>query len=684
MSVPCNLTLHQYPAAINHGPQFMATEDTDLLTGDWRSVKSTGSVMRAEHDWQLTRHEPRRRRRRVEIAVAWLGLLLLTGGLIWASTWLQPPKTSTLILLGATYDDNLAVPLNTYGWQGLLDLANVARQRGQFSLWGSGLLELQQDPLVLNCDTPWEDALEDVAQSTVILYLALHGAADVDGSYLLLQDTHPEERRQRLRLTTVLDHLATLPATKRKLLVLDATQMRANWQFGVLNNDFVRQLESLEPRILEIPNLIVMSSTAADQCSWTSDEWQRSIFAHYLIEGCRGGATDQDGNGRIDAWELFGFIRGQVQQWAQANRDALQTPILLPAGDEGRRRAAQIDVAIYDEKYSPPDPLTTSVFTPPNELVTAWQAHQQLAAAVPSPAVYTPQLWRQYQDRLLRYEQLIRSGDLHGAAKQDKNLRELRIQIEAVRTAQLGSIGNSLAMPIAAGLAQLPSLEEADQDATVQALQRLVNQLWNAKPQELSQRWTAIQSSNDTGIDNPLLLRLRLSGLLLERAAVDPVKNLDKACGLLRAMHDPTRPRAAEIHYLLMLDRDLPAPLTTADLAEVVTLALNVRVQAERAVLGVQPGAHPYSEQVYPWIANVIDEADVARRQGEDLLFGGPGNWAHATEQFRRAEKLYETALNAAGQVQTALAVRDEVYAQLPYYSHWCAAGDGRSERCAG
>lgn len=651
----------------------MAIEESNLLTGDWRSAPPTSSAGRVEPDWHQTLHKPRRRLRRVQFVAAWLGLLALTSGLIWASTWLQPPKSSSLVLIGATYDDNLAVPLNTYGWQGLDDLAGVARGRDEFSFWGSRLLELQQEPLLLSNDSVWHDTLLDVRQSTVILFLALHGAADGNGAYLLPQDAQPGDRSERLRLAAVLDRLAALPSEKHKVLILDATQMAANWQFGVLHNDFVRQLEAMSPRIEQIPNLIVLSSTAADQRSWTSDEWQRSIFAHYLIEGCRGGAKDPDQNGRIDAWEWFCFIRDGVQQWAQVNRDALQTPILLPAGELGRQRAERVDVATYESEYQPPDPHATVVFSPPAELAAAWNVHREMATEIPSPAVYTPALWRQYQDRLLRYEQLIRSGDQHGAAKQDKHLRELRLQIEAARPIQLASIGNSLAMPIAAGMGQMPTADESEQDPTQQALQRIVNQLWNAKPQELAKRWAAIQTSNDTGLSDPVLLRLRVSGLLIARAAVDPAKNLDKACSLLQAVHDPTHPRPAEAHYLLMTERDLPAPITTESLADVVSLALTVRCQAERATLGIQPAVHPYSEQVYPWIASTIEQADVARRAGEDLLFGSSASWSQAQAHLQQAQELYDRALQAAAQVQAALAVRDEVLAQLPYYSKWCA-----------
>src|SRR5256885_5892775 len=49
-----------------------------------------------------------------------------------------------------------------------------------------------------------------------------------------------------------------------------------------------------EPEIAKVPNLLVLCASDEDQRSWVSDEWQRSVFGYYLVEGLRGGADDKD------------------------------------------------------------------------------------------------------------------------------------------------------------------------------------------------------------------------------------------------------------------------------------------------------------------------------------------------------------------------------------------------------
>ena len=77
--------------------------------------------------------------------------------------------------------------------------------------------------------------LDKAPEQTVVLFLALHGGTDGEGAYFLPQDaTVDPNPDNRLRLTAVLSRLAALPADKKKVLILDATQMQANWALGML------------------------------------------------------------------------------------------------------------------------------------------------------------------------------------------------------------------------------------------------------------------------------------------------------------------------------------------------------------------------------------------------------------------------------------------------------------------
>src|SRR5205085_2469149 len=115
-----------------------------------------------------------------------------------------------------------------------------------------------------------------------------------------------------------------------KVLILDPTQVPVNWRAGMLHNDFVRALLKLEPEIQQVPNLVVICSTDVDERSWVSEEWQQSIFGHYLAAGLRGAAVQNKGNNRLTVGDLFGYVHDRVEKWSQTNRNRKQTPMILP------------------------------------------------------------------------------------------------------------------------------------------------------------------------------------------------------------------------------------------------------------------------------------------------------------------------------------------------------------------
>jgi hypothetical protein len=632
-----------------------------------RSNEATGMAnpSGAKRDW---RREPRRgplRLRRLQIGVAWLSLLVLTALLVWASTWLSPPRPARLVLLGAGYQDNLAVPHNVYGWQSLADLAQLTQSAGVFSFWGTHLLSLPHGPLEVWSGTPWDKGLEDVSERTVALFFTLHGAADDQGAFLLTADADGAgQAKHRLRLVQVLERLAKLPPHKHKVLLLDATQMTANWRLGLLTNDFAGQLKRLEPQIAAVPNLVVLCASDAGQRSWVCDEWRRTIFAHYVIEGLKGAAADLENDGRIDAWELHRYVQASVRGWVQANRAAVQTPLLLPSGEEGRRRASHIDLAVVRRNYQPPSPHGVPAFEIPDDLARAWDRHHRLADHTPPPSAYSPQTWRLYQDTLLRYEQLLQAGDRDWAARLQGQLNELATRIEHARTLELSSLSNTLAMPAAAGY-RCTVAEDA--------IQRTASDLWNAAPQEAPEKWLEAQARLASDDLERQLLRLRLCDWLLERAAEDPDTHLEAVVRLLQTINDPLRPRPAEAHYAVMLQRDKPAGNGSSEYTELLRLALSTRRLAEQAALAIHAEGHPYSEFLWDTLAPPMQEADADRRVGEDLLLASPQEWPQARRSLEAARAAYLAALDTGRQIQSALQARDYVLSMLPYYSQ-CVA----------
>jgi von Willebrand factor type A domain len=592
---------------------------------------------------------PGSRRARVRRAAALILFFTLSALFFWLVLWLLRPVPVSLVLFGAGYETDLAVPHNVYGRQTLRDLAGLAHADP------SRFLRFDhQEPAALMPGSHWDDDLGRGRPTTVMLVLALHGGADSQGAYLLPEGAGTgEPEADRLRVTAVLERLKRLPEGTNKVLVLDATQVPAAVTLGMLHNDFARALDGLDADIAAVPNLIVLSASDVDQRSWACEEWRQTVFGHYLIDGLRGGA-DADGNGRISAWELYQHLRDRVSAWAGANRAAAQSPVLLPHGAAGEGRARAITLALTSDRPVPPAE-EAAAFAPPAELRAAWDRHHHRLAEIPPPAAYAPHLWRTYQDMLLRYEQLVRAGDDAGATAMATRLAEQDGKIDAARAAvALAASGTaSLTMPAAEGRV----VHDPDRDT-----RRRFDDFWAAPEEEWPKRWA----------DWPADARGTFLDLLLQRAAESPGRNLDRAARLAR-LADGSGPRPAEAHFLIMLARHLPGPPAPGR-DELLALALRVRSQAERAALSVAPDAYPYAEQVFFWTEPAIRRADGRRQEGQDLLFATePADLGRAAALLRQAEADYTGAARDADALRHALATRDRVLAALPYHAAWQA-----------
>src|SRR5262249_3333552 len=92
-----------------------------------RAAVDAGTPAGSKSPWQtqgeIVQPLSPRSRRGMWIVVAFLCLFVLCGVLIWVALWLRPGKDTALVLIGAGYEDNLALPHNAYGQQGLVELA---------------------------------------------------------------------------------------------------------------------------------------------------------------------------------------------------------------------------------------------------------------------------------------------------------------------------------------------------------------------------------------------------------------------------------------------------------------------------------------------------------------------------------------------------------------------------------
>jgi hypothetical protein len=707
MSMPADPSRRQPPAWRTQGAGAKADRKASAEPA-WRKDKSAAA--------------PKRRlSRRTQLGIA-AGLFVVAVAGVAALIWMIiPPPPACLVVVGAGYEDNLSLPHNVYGWQGARDLATWSEQTAGGGSWlarltHSGYIRLQHGPARLAKEEDWApERWMNCREKTLIILVALHGGADkAEGAYLFLDDP---EGRKHFKLADLIASLAPVTKTKNVVLILDATQVPAHWPAGMLHNDFARELDALEPSIKKQGRLVVLSASMPDQRSWVSEEWRRSMFTHYLLQGLRGEAAEDSGGTAITVGGLYSYLKKKVERWAQDNRAAQQTPVLLPQG-------GGVAMGLVLRTVDRAAPQATSPEEPPGDnsagaealLAQVWGAHEKLRQTSPSPAVYTPHLWRLYEATLLRYEQLVRAGDQEHAQKLKDKLDELAgkpkeppggagDQANAEKPKGTpeepggkpeeppGLIEKEARLELSCGLRALPWRDLLGKGAG--GGEGLLERLRRAKPAEQKDIWRA-EKEKAGSVDAVTALRLKLARQLLDevdRQGAEP-QDVMRAHDLLLVLDDGGNDRPVEAHLLALLGRDLqerrdagqkPTPadalrlgLATCRLAEETALsAAPLTFKEEDKEEDKKKAAAPvpaYSEFVYPWIAATVRDADDARRRGENLLLAtDEDSWKESRKEFEAARTAYRAAQEQAEGVRKALAVYHEARAWLPSYAHYVA-----------
>jgi hypothetical protein len=357
------------------------------------------------------------------------------GVVVWLIWMLNSTRPAGVVLLGADYAKNLAVPHNALGYRGLKGIEDLSRAPTRWTLFKPARLELIRDPggrNVLETADDWAGRIaalkKGFGEPTLILVLALHGGSDSGGAYLMPnQFKRPEDR---LDMRAVIASMKELPPEKAKVLVVEGSQVESDWRLGMLHNDFARRLKELEPEIRAVPNLWVLSGCDEDQRCWASEGLGRTIFHYYITEALRGGSAAGT-DGRLSLEELYRYVRENVRGWAWTARGAVQEPILIPdlaagarSGADGPARRDPASVHLATVEAAP-----SAEASPPLErdaLTDAWLGFRRLDAMVPHPSAYSPLRWRAYGATLVRYEQLLLAGSAEAAQPVGEQLSQLK------------------------------------------------------------------------------------------------------------------------------------------------------------------------------------------------------------------------------------------------------------------
>ena len=581
------------------------------------------------------------------------GALACVAGFVWLVRYFMPSDQPCLVAISAdpTADaDRLDVPIDLYGWQTALEFQKHGQQRAdQSTFWlgkapappsadGGGPLRLPETEAGLG---DWADRLKYF--DPLVIYVGLHGGTDSSGRPFLFTGSG-----HRLPLEALLTTLAAEPLRdKRKVLILDCGRLQPDPVYGQIHDDFAARLKGLDQAVWDCPKLVVLCGAAEGQRGWESEELRTTAFGDAVLRGLRGD-IDTGATNIITARALFESAQLKTREWAQRNRPAAQEPFLLPDGDRGTARAAEIELG--RKPNLPPDSTDAAPLV--QALRDRWADHDRLWGQTPSPAAYAPLMWRRYRELLLRYEQAIRIGNTDVAAKLAPELTDAPREIAEATVGNLASTRGSVALWAAANNGGVVSPDAES------------NILPPEDGKQMAYAARALQLFGDESVGLP--------------------DRLKSAAEQLRRFDPPAR-RPAEAHLPVMIEDFYTKVLgqTPADVPAAWTEAVRVRQAAERAAAGLPVPASAeagragrpavYPERVWAMTRPFVLAGDTDRRKAEDALFASDRHHTEVDARLKGALKSYTDAATVAQAARAAFDVRDTVLADLPFLTRWYA-----------
>jgi hypothetical protein len=568
-----------------------------------------------------------------------------------------------------------------------------------------------------------EQTLRDLAASPggapVVVYLSAAGFADGARAALLPEDPRavvaPKGAEAAgLSVGSLLEALGEAPS-RPKLLILDAGQIGSDRNLGIFANDFLYRLAA-DLKDKGPKNLAVLCSCAPSQTSWVSEADGRSVFGHFVALGLTGEAAGFDPESRgLTVHALANYVREQVSRWVATHRGAKQTPVLLgdPAVNFTLRQLPPARVALAEE------PRTKETEEAFEQLWAAWDRRDTLERRMPFR--HTPALWRRYLETLLHAERLLRAHQVADASARLKTLDDLERQLgEGLRGLPMEGPWS-----LALGATRSPETETAHLSQYTRKIDQVLDELAGAvsvpaaeSPKVEAEPPTkpAAETAPATKKEIAPKAQARDEGPKKNEPTAQPpaapsaakeessdkekgpsvqVKDIKHAEGempagpsasTLAAERDDSRPTYLEGQLLVWVGEfqklgqaphHLGAPnFFQGPRGRALRRTVRVRFRAEEAAAS--------EDRIIAWIMPWVDAGDALRRQAQDQLFandeglegGAPAE--PIEETLRRAETLYQQALDDAELYGQALDLVERLDSELPYLGAWAARRNAR------
>jgi len=483
-------------------------------------------------------------------------------------------------------------------------------------------------------------------------------------------------------LESVISLIKTVASESQRdvVLALDLAQVDSDRDLGVFGNS---PYHDLAEQMREIPvgqrSILVLTSCAPAQKSWSADGLGQSAFSYYLRKGLEGDAREWDGSsgGRVTATGLHRYVLAHVSAWAKKNCRAIQTPMLIPVGNspimvtlpsvplvdasktpavdlanspaptpssapKGKEAAKEGPAPKDKEKSVPPEQELSPRQSLLKDLLSEWKEHDRLRDQQPPPYRHFPGAWRYYQSRLIQAERRMRaawldSDRLNQSSELLSNARDQRLSIEEHLKKQSSDEGE---FPFHPGMNTKEGKKEIDE-----ALAYLTGIPMGGSSATLPQPAQGVAGKG----------------------------NVPPAPRCLRDVTEGGYPRYLELQLpvwaSLFTDTfHRPEYFKNSDRADQLTRLVEERSKAEQALALDRRGTL--------YVKALIESGDRDRRQLQDELFaisGGPGG-AQAgkfTTQINRVRVSYDAALSMIKVFHEAREVLEKVAAEFPELADW-------------
>ena len=625
----------------------------------WRSGLETGNTRRHQPLWSWLVPTALRQQSISTMAPLWAFMLWLVGvsSLCWILTWVRPPAKVTIIQFVAGYQTNLVVPHNVPGAKcaELIQMVGESSYRKQ---------EVQvSPPIILRSDTDWQKEIRGVNSPVLVVNFFVSGSTDEKGPFLLPDDSgSADHSTPYLAVFSILEALKAQPASQVKVLVLDSDHPENLWHFGILDNLFSEGLEEMAGEFAGVPNLLVVNSCSPGESSLRIHDRGLTNFGVHLVKALSGQAKDLDLDGEISLHEAFEAMAANTSKWASSNYGMTQKVHFHPTSSAARNRLLGA-TRLVQAGSAGFDPPTIDFQLGFNELKAAWERHARLSAEANAPEAICPDTWDHYQRSLLRYESLVRFGDLTNALTLQEKVRKLENNIVNLSRLSLESASVNLWMPFVAGGVVRDTTE--DQNAALDLL--------SVPDAELEPKLKALLEKAGTGLEEPRDLRLSIVRSTLQVAATSPNPDARRIERILRLLEVPGRLRPTEVQSALIFIRDRAE---TPFLNSALQYLIRGNLMAEQCACGQNPAASTEPlracERGAVFVSRRIAEADKIRLTGQDMLLSGdPQIVQKGIGELRRAEQTYIEAAAKASAITRWMNQKNRMEANLPFYTTW-------------